>query len=361
MYRGLAGGRHQDFDPAGPSLRRAAAESQALEAEFGRSPALAAMLSHPPVLGDIAHLNTELARHGTLAMSAVRGRPCRPRLVAAVDHFALDTLGLAAEGFYAGFVGLYHLGLDRLALARGAASSWLLRAAAWPKFAARMLRNLSRGGEMVMVLAGGVPATARVLYTVREWAAAQRRRSPLRGDPAEVLRRLRQDAGFCRFESSGVCGPALRRSAWRMLEGWAMSALAGQPGPAGREDSSATGRISAEARGVLTVCLECLDLPASERADALAALAEEFIRETPYRRRLFAILSSRILRRGRPLLLLPVVHRGGAAPGIDIRDAWSCRAAASGRIRARVLGEPAREWEGTAGELAVAFGQANYA
>jgi len=39
----------------------------------------------------MAHLNFELVRHATLALRAARGRPCRPRLVVAIDPFALDT------------------------------------------------------------------------------------------------------------------------------------------------------------------------------------------------------------------------------------------------------------------------------
>ena len=54
-------------------------------------------------MGDLAHLNIELARRSMLDLRKVRGRPCRPRMVVAVDPFALDTLSLLEEGFYAGY------------------------------------------------------------------------------------------------------------------------------------------------------------------------------------------------------------------------------------------------------------------
>ncbi|MBI5241765.1 MAG: hypothetical protein HY926_14930 [Elusimicrobia bacterium] len=354
VHRRLAGGRIYPFDAESPALARVAAEAGTLEVETGAAPALLALVSHPPVLGELGHLNFELVRHAIRAQRAVRGRPCRPRLVAAVDPFALDTVGMAAEGVYAGLVGLYHLGLDRLAFTRGRGSALIVGETAWPRLAWRLDRRLRAGGEVVMALAGGAPATARMLYTAREWIAARRRESPLRGRPAEVLRRLRTEEGFRRFEAEGLLGPGLRRSAWRMLEGWAMYAASLEP------SSAEAGSLGPDSREVFASCLEVLGLAPEQRARAWAALEEEWPRETPWRRRLFRHLAARVLARGRPLLFLPVAHRWGERPGVAVGEAWSWRALAGGRIVGRVLGEAPRGWSGTPDEFAAAFGRANY-
>ncbi|MDD5630310.1 MAG: hypothetical protein PHU21_14695 [Elusimicrobia bacterium] len=368
IHRRLAAGRCYPFDEAAPALVRAAAEARALEAETGRVPALLALLSHPPVLGEMGHLNFELMRHALLALRAVRRLPCRPRQVTAVDPFALDTIGLASEGIYAGVMGLYHLGFDRLAFTRGRLSSLILAEAAWPSLAWRLCRLLRGGGEAAMALAGGTPTTARMLYTVREWMAGQRRTSPLRGRPAEVLRRLREDEGFRRFEAEGPLGPGLRRSAWRMLEGWAVSAAAGHPwaGPAPEPSAAETGRLEPRAREAFAAGSSALALTREQEAAGWAALEEEWPRQTPWRRRLFRMLAGRVLARGRPVLFVPVVHRWEPRPGIVVGEAWSWRAGAcgragAGRISGRVLGPAPCPWQGTADEFAAEFGQANYA
>jgi hypothetical protein len=370
VCRSLAEGRSYPFQEDAPSIGRARAEARRLAEAAGREPALIGLVSHPPILGEMGHLNFELVRHAGLALRAVRGRPCRPRNVVAVDPFALDTAGLVAEGFYAGFMGLYHLGLDRQAFGRGRWSAALVGETAWPRLAWRLDRRLSEGGEVALAVAGGVPETARILYTAREWIAEQRSASPWLGRPAEVLRRLREDEGFRRFEAAGPLGPGLRRSAWRLLEGWIVSAVAGHPWVGGNPAAAAsgsgpssaeTGSLEPEARRATSAALAALGLTPGRQETAQAALAEEWPRQTPWRRRLFRYLAGRVLaRRGRPVLFVPVVHRWDERPGIVVREAWSWQALASGRISGRVLGDAPRQWQGTADEFAVEFGRANY-
>ncbi|MEQ1918924.1 MAG: hypothetical protein ABL955_06965, partial [Elusimicrobiota bacterium] len=164
VYLQLCGGRAYPFDPASSALVGARTLALRLERESGREPALLATLSHPPVMGDLAHLNTELVRHATLALREVRGRPCRPRIVVAIDPFALDTLSLIEEGIYAGYMGRFHLGLDRLALGRGHPGPLMSPQTRWDRMPLRLFRALSEGGEIGMVLSGGIPSTGRVLY-----------------------------------------------------------------------------------------------------------------------------------------------------------------------------------------------------
>lgn len=359
--RRLAADRAVPFDPGAPALGRAAAEAGALASAAGRPPAIVALLSHPPVLGEMSYLNYELVRHACRAIRVIRGAPCRPRLVAAVDAYALDTLALPAEGFYAGFMSRYHLGFDRLALARGAASARLLAAAAWPRFGARLLRLLNGGGDAVMALSGGVPATVRALYAAREWSARWRAASPGRAEPARVRDRMRAQARVRDFILRGPFGPGLRRSAWRLLEGWSMSAVAGHPWDerAAGVSCAQTGALDAATQDDLRLGLEALGLAEGARAEALAELALELRRQTPWRARFFRLLDRRVLRRGRPILFVPVVHRADGRPRVEVREAWAWCGPGPGRsIRARSAG---RLYELTADEFALRFGGENFA
>ncbi len=357
IYRLLAGGRTYPFDEASPALARAKDQALLLQ-EQGREPALLSMISHPAVLGEMAHLNFELVRHACRALRLVRGRPCRPRLVVAVDPFALDTASLAAEGAYAGFMGLYHLGLDRLAFSRSGHSSCLVAKTAWPNLIWRLLRRLAGGGEAAMAVSGGVPATARVLYTTREWVGRHRRLSARRGQPEKVLSGLRGFADFRKFESDGPHSEDLRSNAWRMVEGWAMSAVAEHLG--GEPSCAETGVLTPRARQVLESCLEALDVPSLEQDAALLELSEEFQRETPFRRRLFQIVAGRMLRHGRPVMFLPVVHRDVPRLGVEVKEAWCWLGMTQGVIQARRLGAQPHPWQGTAEDFAVEFGRENY-
>jgi hypothetical protein len=268
-----------------------------------------------------------------LALRAVRARPCRPRLVAAIDPFALDTVSIPVEGLYAGLMGTFHVGIDRLALGRGHPGTALTPLAAWTAMPMRLLRSLSEGGEIGLVPAGGVPSTSRVLYGVRDWARIARGRSPLRGRPAEVERALRADPSFARFESAlaraGISAPP---HPWRLIDAWLMMAAAGL-----LPDENA------EAAGIAV--LGCLAIPAAERPDLLAELARDLSRETPRRLRLFRLLAGRVARR-RPLVMIPIVHAMDPLR-IFIGEAWSWEWTGPGRVTARSAAAPEAALETT--------------
>lgn len=353
LFTALASPHSYPFDASAAVLTRAAALVAEVEREAGRPAALVGLVSHPPVMGEMAHMNFELVRHAMLGLRVLRGRPCRPRLVAAVDLFALDTISIPEEGLYAGYMGLYHFGLDRLALGRGVASARLIARTAWHRMAHRLIRELGDGREAGMVLSGGVPATARVLYAAREWLSSQRRKSPLKRDPASVLRRLRSRPDYRSFEENGPCGQGLRKSAWRMSEGWVMAAMAGE----GLELSPADeGALSAEVRQRLHACLDAMAIPAAEQPAAIELLAAEASRETPYRGRFFSVLAGRVLRR-RPVVFLPIAHGVGAARGIKIRDAWAWRGGCAKALNAVT---PSGAWQGDAESFAKAFVTENF-
>lgn len=323
LYASLAGGRSYPFDPQAGPVRRAAELCARLKAETGSEPALLAVISHPPVMGELRHLNFELVRHATAALRAARGRPCRPRLVVAVDPFALDTSSLVEEGLYAGYMGALHLGLDRLALGRGHPGPRLSPQTAWHAMPWRMLRLLASGGEAGIVLSGGVPETGRVLYGAREWVREARARRSV--SVAEAAARLSLEPGFLRYAAES--GVPLPSGVWRRLEGWLMGAAAGL---APDDSAAVAGRV-----------LEVLAVPEGERAALRADLELDLRRETPRRLRLFRALAGRVTRR-RPLVILPVVH--GVEPlGVSVREPWSWQAAGRGRAKAGPAGEAPRE------------------
>lgn len=345
LFAALTAPRSYPFDAAAPVLLRARDLAARLERDHGRAPALLALISHPPAMGDLAHLNVALARAALLALRAARGRPCRPRLVAGTDPFSLDTLSLAAEGVYAGFMGTFHLGLDRMSLGGGRPGVSLTPGAAWPVMPSRLMRALGRGGEVGMVLSGGVPGTARVLYGAREWVRRARAESPLRSRPGEARRRLEASPAFRRFRSAAEGTLTLPRGVWGELDAWLMAAAAGLAGD-GAEAAAAA-------------ALEALAVPETRRAPLEAELRSDLARQTPPRRRLFRLLARRVLPR-RPLLLLPVAHRAdplGVAPG----EAWSWEAAgAAGDVRARRADAPDAPVEASAGDFAVRFVEENF-
>ena len=346
VFSRLTGGHAYAFDPASATVIGARSLAVKLEMESGFAPALLAAISHPPVMGDLAHLNLELVRHAILVLREVRGRPCRPRLVVAIDPFALDTLSLLEEGLYAGYMGRFHLGLDRLALGRDQPGPLMSPQTRWDRMPLRLFRSLAEGGEIGMVLSGGVPSTGRVLYGVREWSRRARASSPLHGDPARALACLRADAAFARFEKDAVAHIPLPRGPWRLLEAWLMTAAAGLlPGETAESSAGAA--------------LACMQVPEASRISLLAELASDMARETPSRRRLFRLLVGRVARR-RPLLLIPVVHFVEPL-GVTEREAWGVTWSGPGRVRVVRAGSPDRVVEMTAEELADRFTQENFA
>ncbi len=340
LFSRLASGRAYLFNPDSAAIIDARVLSARLEKESGRTPALLAAISHPEGTEELAHLNFELVRHAILALREIRGRPCRPRLVVAIDPFALDTVSILEEGLYAGFMGSFHLGLDRLAFGRGHPGPWLSPQTHWDRMPLRLFSSLAQGGEIGMVLSGGVPSTSRVLYGAREWARRALSASPLHAYPLRALACLRNDAAFARFENSAAGIVPLSRGPWRLVEAWLMMAAVGLL----RDES-----VEPVARALLA----CVQVPEAARDAIVSELACDLARETPARRRLFQILVGRVVRR-RPLLLIPVVHRLDPL-GVSEREAWGIVWAGTGRVRVIRAGSPDRSVEMTATELAERF------
>lgn len=301
-------------------------ENLALAAELlartgGRKTAILCLVSHPPVLGDLFYLNIELVRHALLALFRLRPEG-RPRFMVAVDPYALDTQPSLQEGLYAGFMGHYHLGLDRQAHLRAGLERVLLGHASWTSAGTRLCSLLGSGGELGMVLAGGVPATARVLYAAREFLWALRRERPGAPPSAALLRLSEHDEDFSDFSRSPSVSGTLRRSAWRMMEAWVMQALTGTSGQDPPMAQTERGVLGSLPRKALESCAEALGFPRPEALARVAAFEEEFARETPYRERLFRLLAGRVAASGTGLLLLPLRHGRAQDPAPRFGEPW---------------------------------------
>ncbi|MBI5210388.1 MAG: hypothetical protein HY927_10490 [Elusimicrobia bacterium] len=334
-------------------LDRAVGLVRRVEDGAGGPAALLAIISHPPLRDRLKYMNFELVRHATWVLRQLRGRPCRPRFVVAVDSYALDSVGVAEEALYAGFMGHYHLGLDRMALARPFLSGLALAETSRHRFPRRFVASLLAAGEVGLALAGGVDTTTRVWYAVPEWLAACRRRSPLAGRPAEVLGLLRGMEAYRAFEA-GSPQWARQRSVWRRMDAWLMSAME-EPALAGRGEPSCaeTGALAPPADGVARLCLEALGWAEPDRARAVEELADVVSRETPYRARFFRLVCGRVLKRGRPVVLVPVVHHVGDNVRIEVGTAWAWKRLSSGAVEATsALG---MDWRGSAEDFALRF------
>ncbi|MBI4348060.1 MAG: hypothetical protein HY553_14480 [Elusimicrobia bacterium] len=288
-----------------------------------REPAILCVFTHPPVRGEWLNLNIELTRQTLWVLPFLRGRTTRPKLIVAVDPFALDGFGLFLEGAYAGFMGSLHLGFDRLASYRGAVSRALVGFTSWSRIAWRLTSHLRRGGEAGIPLGGGVPTTSRALYSAKEFVWECRRKRPRGRSGADVLAALdASSADFRAFAASGLVGPALRKNAWRILEAWMLAVVAGAWGG----DGAAPGGVPSADRGKLTpvgrrsalAVAVSMGLDAAASAEAVELFDRELARDTPYRSRLFRVLAGRVAGKGTPLLIVPLSH--GAPP--DVKITW---------------------------------------
>ncbi|MDE2313199.1 MAG: hypothetical protein KGL04_03380 [Elusimicrobia bacterium] len=360
VFQALAKDYRTSFEDLRQPLERARQAVRRAEQDAGKPAALLALLSHPPAYGDAAALNVEMVRQAVLALRFLRQTPCRPRLVIAVDDFALDMLALYEEGLYAGFVAGAHLGVYRTALRRDFGKSSLLRRTALDLFPWRLFSRLESGGEVGMVLSGGVPATGRALYALREWVKdVWRRREAPRG--AAALQTLRENEDFRRFEAELPLRSPLRRNVPFLCAGWAAARALGLGVNSGVLNACAAGRLDAPTAAALGAAARAAGLGEEEVRARIAALAAEFSRETPFRRRFFRLLAGRVLgRAGRPVVFVPIAHGRADGAHLGCGDCWVWRSQDGGRISAVKAGTSEEAWSGTADEFAVRFVSENF-
>lgn len=302
VQRGAAGAAARHFEPGG-ALERAGRLLAELE-RGGRRAGLLCLASHPLVDEEGTGLNVELMRQGLLALRLLGGALSRPRMLAALDPFALDTFTTPREGFYAGYMAGAHLGFDRQAGLRRGLDALLMRGSSWTSAAWRLSRSLREGGGVVLMLAGGVPLTARAHYALREALGELRRRRPGARPPREAAALLGEGTDFAALRA-GLRG-GMRRSAWRAMESWLLS----RQTPAAALEAAARGELPAPAAEAFRRCALALGFEEKAAGRALEDARAEYARETPRRARLFSFLARRVAARGVPLLLLPLRHVG---------------------------------------------------
>ncbi len=344
------------------SFRRAADLCAQARESTGSDAAIYCLTTHPPAYGELLYLTVEIMRHALAGLRRVRGKPCRPRLVIAMDYYALDMLKMYKEGAYAGFVGRYHLGFDRLVHLRPLLGRKVLGSRiGWPSTARRIFGTLGSGGEVAMVLGGGLPVTGRMFYCTREFVVRLYRERPeaagpavppaklgdgvladaaLSAPPAEIRERLLREApGFAKFVDSGILGGALKKNIRRAMEAWVLSSLAGEA----EFKEVEAGRPTAACREALAAVAKALGWKEAAARTVLADFEEEFKRETPYRERLFSLLARRVAGRGRPVVLLPLTHGKPGAVAMRYGEPVCLLDARENEVRVlRPGGEP--EW-----------------
>lgn len=310
LFLALSKPRPFHFDTHSPHLRAAKQLLAHVAAKTGQAPAVLCLFDHPPVDGELIKLNFELSHQAFAALHWLSHKPSRPKLVVATDSLALEHWSTFAEGVYAGFMGTYHLGFDRLGTHRRGLSRLLIGRTASRRMPFRISRILQRGLNIAMAHAGGVPSTARALYAAREYLHLLRQQRDRTISPVAVLTRLCQlSADFAVFQHSKLVVSRLQHSAWKIMESWIVALLAGLWQFGDTESGEAcihNGVLSHRAVAALTACAQALGVAPEAAAQSLLDFTAEFRRNVPQRRRLFRLLAKRVVAKNKPVLLLPL-------------------------------------------------------
>ena len=253
--------------------------AQALYTRTENWPAILFVTSHPPTTGPSAWLRFELLRQALwIAEALEQASPhhhfrAHPQCFLAIDPYALDSVPAFVAGMYAGLMHSQYLVWDRQASTQWwLQKKWLLAGTGHDRIAWRLLKALSRN-PVLMVLAGGLPANARLFYAAREWA--------------------------------GTLKDARHKLAKQAIRYRVMSLLSAEiEGVIPTED----GHIPVETQAGLADFLNTLGYSPGEQRARLETLVADFKSEIPTRLRLWKILCARLVRRGIPLLVLPLDH-----------------------------------------------------
>jgi len=270
--------------------------ARGLHEKTGQWPALLILTSHPETEGPLQWLRFELLAQGIqIADAVVEAQPVlfrhHPQCFLAIDPYALDTVSVPVGAFYAGWMYRIYLAWDRQA----STQSWiqrhlLLRGSGYPGVVWRLLRRLRHDIPVLMVFPGGLPQNARLLYAAREFIHSLK---PPRW-------------------------PYPKRVAQKKLMGILSEAVNGMlPIMEGKFPKETADRI----RALLTE----LGLPPTQVEKDLQEFTEEFRSPIPNRERLMRLLLGRLVKKGKPVILLAVSHRNDAphvrvAPPMGLHD-----------------------------------------
>jgi hypothetical protein len=255
--------------------------AKSLHLKTGRWPALLVLTSHPETEGEHQWLRFEVLRQGLQIADAVveahfpgAWYASHPRCFLAIDPYALDTVSAMVGGFYGAWMHRIYLAWDR----QPSTQSWIqrhlfLHGTHYGTIAWRLLRYLKSDSPIVMALGGGLPYNARLLYAAREFV----RRLPIghwnvprHQACLELMDILMNRDGTVWPAENGELTPFVKEKVRRAMEQWGVS---------------------------------------PERLDTvLAEFAEEFKRSVPYRTRLFNVFMGRIVKKGKPLIVMVIQH-----------------------------------------------------
>lgn len=284
---------------------QAVAMAQRLYKETGEWPAMMVLTSHPETVGSLEWLRFELVRQGLLVADAVvdahpKGGLYRanPECFLAIDPYALDTVAAPAAGWYAAFMHRLYLVWDRMSATQSALQRIVfLRGTSYIRIAYRLIRKLRQGHPIVMVLSGGLPQNARLLYTAREFV----HRLPLRRWPIS------------------------KREAQKKWMGVLVRPIEG-PMPC------ETGSLPPATLAALTALLSEWGFIPADQTRLMTEFMAEFRLDVPYRTRLFRVLLKRVVLKGKPLLLVAARHRD-QEPHIQIAAPWGIYRDAAGQLQ----------------------------
>jgi hypothetical protein len=271
-------------------IREALDQAKMLQRKTGRWPAVLVLTSHPETTGDLQWLRFEVLRQGLqLADALVEANPrqpffrSHPKVLLAIDPFALDTVSAAIGGFYAAAMHRLYLAWDR----QSSLQPWiqrhiLLGDTHYSNIGWRLLETLRNDVPVIMVLAGGLPFNARLLYGVREFV----HRMPIR--KWNISKRQAQK-GLMELLTPPEDG------VWPADEG--------RVPPSRRERVIELWRSWGLEQGFEESCWR--------------SLLEEFQPAVPLRSRFFRVLLERLVAKGKPLMLIPVAH-GSTPPHVQV-------------------------------------------
>jgi len=276
----LAGSRCENNPQLSRRTQEAVQIAQALYRKKGQWPIVLIGTSHPNTKGANAWLRFELLRQGLVIAAALieaapPEKPRRPpQCFLAIDPFALDSVPVPVQGLYAGFMHAQYLVWDRMV----STQSWiqrhvLLRRTGHAHVAWRVLRALRRN-PVLMAISGGLPHNARLLYAAREFMTHLR---------------------------VATWGMSRREAQHRLLSLLKEPCAQGFPSATGQLDSVILARIQA-------LLLE-VGMAPEAAALALKYLERDFAREVPARKRLWKVLIGRFVKKGIPVLFVPITHR----------------------------------------------------
>lgn len=269
-----------------------------LERQTGQWPALLVATSHPETEGPLQWLRFEVMAQGVaLANAVAEARDpgkwfySHPRCMLAIDPFALDTVSAPVGGIYAGWMHQIYLAYDR----QSSSQSWLqkhllLKGSSYKTIAWKLFRLLRSDTPILLAYGGGLPYNARLLYGAREFVhrlQPPRWQVPKRAAQLEVIRILLKPVDHTWPAEQGMLPDATRTAVSEAFARWGV--------------------------------------PAANVRETVDKFSEEFRRSVPLRERLLRALYVRLVKRGKPLIIIPITHNK-KAPHVEIGEPISLTA-----------------------------------